>query len=329
MAQPVNSVGTSSTAATSLSNAPANVMPSASTSASTKAAAPSDTFAASGRGTTETLNQISNDVAALSQTTTTAPTGTDNSIMGMLLNIVTAVIGLIAKLIGGQTGTVPGGGQGGTTTTNPGTIPGGGQGGTVQPNVPIALGQGASGQGSNTPWISQIHPAGDWQMNYTNGAANCGPAAMAMAVRTLKPNSYASYSDALLVSTLQAGMHTTAAGTSINAFVAEAQKYNLTSEVHGPKADLNWINQQLAMNKIVIANGDYNSLPGNTGAAAGHYIDVVGVDQAGNYMIRDPLSSSLTRLTPQELVNFINNNPVNGGYCVAIGNPANNGALKA
>lgn len=247
-----------------------------------------------------------------------------NQIMRVLqqfMQVMTQMLGMLSKLLGGQQP------QAGSPTQGvapgepaPGTNPGiaAGEPAPSQVGGGTAVGGvGGATDGSKVPWISQMSPAGA-QFGYQNGPANCGPASMAMIARSMGYG--ANMTDAQLINQLGAIGGTTGEGSSINGIVAMAQAMGATAEINGPKADLNWIDQQLAAGKSIVANGDYYSEPGHFGnGPSGHYLDVVGKSADGNYIIRDPMDQGLTTMSPAELTTFINNNPVNGGFCVAIG----------
>lgn len=180
-------------------------------------------------------------------------------------------------------------------------------------NNTAAAGGGQGVTQGGIPYISQYNPGSP------NAAANCGPASVAMIARGFGKG--AGMDDAALMNHLADVGGTTKDGSSINGIVAMAQDMGLSAEAHGPHADLNWIDQQLGAGKKVCANGDYYAEPGHNGGGrqSGHYLDVVGKDANGNYQIQDPADGSLRTMTPEQLTRFINANPVNGGYCVAIG----------
>jgi hypothetical protein len=223
---------------------------------------------------------------------------------------------------GGTTGGTPttGGTTGGTPTTG-GTTGGAPATGGTTGGAPI--GTGDFGQGWQVPWISQLNPSGS-EFGYSNATANCGPASMAMIARA---NGWGTgLSDAQLINQLGAIGGTTAEGTSINGIAAMAQAMGKGADIQGlpelgTQGMLNWVDQSLAAGKNIVANGDFYSEPGRdpSQGPSGHYIDVVGKDENGNYKIRDPWSKEITTMTPDQLINFLKNNPVNHGYAVAVG----------
>jgi len=269
-------------------------------------------------------------------------------LLGQFLQVIGQLIGMLSQLFGrGQTqqpGNTTGGTTGGTTGTpttggNTGIVPpAGGNTGIVPPagentgvvpptggntGVVPPIGTGDAGQGWQVPWISQLNPSGS-EFGYSNATANCGPASMAMIARA---NGWgAGLTDAQLINQLGAIGGTTAEGTSINGIAAMAQAMGKGSDIQGlpelgTQGMLNWVDSSLAAGKNIVANGDFYSEPGRDSGQgpSGHYIDVVGKDENGNYKIRDPWSKEVTTMTPDQLVNFLKNNPVNHGYAVAVG----------
>jgi hypothetical protein len=272
-------------------------------------------------------------------------------LLGKFLQVIGQLLGMLSRMLGGQqsqpgqtTGGTPGGSTspGGTTggTSQTGSPGGPGQtgtptdtGGTSQTGSPngnpgtvggsAPIGTGDFGQGWQVPWISQLNPSGS-EFGYSNAAANCGPASMAMIARSKGWG--AGLTDAQLINQLGAIGGTTADGSSINGIVAMAQAMGQPAEIKGlpdssPQEMLNWVDSSLKAGKSIVANGDFYSEPGRdpSQGPSGHYIDVVGKDENGNYNIRDPWSKEITTMTPQQLVTFLQNNPVNHGYAVAVG----------
>jgi hypothetical protein len=255
-------------------------------------------------------------------------------LMGQFLQVIGQLLSMLQGMFGGQQPQAPGspttgtpggtpttGGTTGGTPTTGGTTGGAPATGGTTGGAPI--GTGDFGQGWQVPWISQLNPAGS-EFGYSNATANCGPASVAMIARA---NGWGTgLSDAQLINQLGAIGGTTADGTSINGIAAMAQAMGQKAEINGlpevgAQGMLNWIDSSLAAGKSIVANGDFYSEPGRDSGQgpSGHYIDVVGKDESGNYKIRDPWSKEITTMTPQQLVTFLQNNPVNHGYAVAIG----------
>jgi hypothetical protein len=140
---------------------------------------------------------------------------------------------------------------------------------------------------------------------------------MAMIARSMGYGS--NMTDAQLINNLGAVGGTSSAGTSINGIVAMANQIGANADVHGPQADLSWMDQSLAAGKKIVANGNYYDEPGHGSGDSGHYIDVVGKTSDGNYIVEDPADPNEHTFTPAQMAAFINGNTTNGGYCVAIG----------
>jgi hypothetical protein len=272
-------------------------------------------------------------------------------ILGKFLQIIGQLLSMLQGLLGGQQPQTPGtpttGGSTPSTPTTGGSTPSTPTTGGSTPSTPTTggstpttggttgtpatggttggapIGTGDFGQGWQVPWISQLNPAGS-EFGYSNATANCGPASMAMIARA---NGWGTgLSDAQLINQLGAIGGTTADGTSINGIAAMAQAMGQKAEINGlpevgAQGMLNWIDSSLAAGKSIVANGDFYSEPGRDSSQgpSGHYIDVVGKDESGNYKIRDPWSKEITTMSPQQLTTFLQNNPVNHGYAVAIG----------
>ncbi|HLL52096.1 MAG TPA: C39 family peptidase, partial [Myxococcaceae bacterium] len=191
-------------------------------------------------------------------------------------------------------------------------------GGTPSTPGTVGIGAPVGGRTNQTPFISQYNPAGAGA-GYTNGAANCAPASMAMIARSMGLGE--GLTDAQLINKLGGVGGTNADGTSINGVVAMANELGVNAEVHGPRADPTWIAQTLAAGKQIVANGDYYAAPGHyePGRSSGHYITVTGMNQDGTVNVQDPADPNLKTMTMQELATFMNANKINGGYAVAIG----------
>ena len=83
------------------------------------------------------------------------------------------------------------------------------------------------------------------------------------------------------------------------------------------------IRQQLAAGKLVAANGNRSVTVANGGNGAkwgygggGHWIAVVGMDSAGNFLVMDP-STDCRKLSPGELSRYFSTHEY-GGSAVAI-----------
>ena len=249
------------------------------------------------------------------------------SALKQMLQMFTKLLGMISQLMGGQAADGASGtpGASGNSVAPGEPAPGGsnampdltgGVDGSNGAAGTTAVGGQSTGAG-NVPWISQYNPSGA-QNGYSNGPANCGPTSMAMIARSLGKGD--GMTDAQLINHLGQVGGTTADGSSVNGIVAMAQDIGANAEIHGPHADMNWIDQQLASGGKIVANGDYYAEPGHAsgGRQSGHYLVVDGKNADGTYSIKDPADGSETRMTAAELARFINSNPVNGGYCVSV-----------
>jgi hypothetical protein len=167
------------------------------------------------------------------------------------------------------------------------------------------------------PYINQYQPAGAEQ-GYTNGAANCGPASMAMIARAVgyRPD----LTDAALINHLGAIGGTTAAGTAVANLAPMAEAMGLSTQTRGPGADVGWIQAQLEAGKMVVANGDYYEMAPHrdSNLTGGHYVLVTGMTPEGNFQVQDPADAAVSTVSPAEMERFIASNP-NGGYQVAVG----------
>jgi hypothetical protein len=207
--------------------------------------------------------------------------------------------------------------------------------GTYQPltNIPMpwdpkpapaapaqAVAPSSAAASGKAPYINQYHPDGEGQ-GYTNGSSNCGPTSAAMIARAFGYG--AGMSDAKLINHLGQIGGTTGAGTNVNGIAAMARAMGKEGTVKGPHADTGWIAEQLRAGKMVVANGDYYAMPPHDAAKigqGGHYVAVVGIDGAGNFIVHDPADRGIQNkaFTPDQLARFINANS-NGGWQISIG----------
>ena len=190
----------------------------------------------------------------------------------------------------------------------------------ANPNSPIA-GAGGPGPrpaqgGDGVPYINQLNPAGK-DAAYTNADQNCGPAVMAMIAKSRGLGG--NLDDADLIMALGKTGQTDATGTSGNGLIAMADELGLKTEA-APGANSQWVMNQLAQGKDVIANGDFWALPqhADAGQTSPHYILLTGVDQNGNIMVKDPIDPNVKTITPGQLDAYTNANP-EGGFNIAVG----------
>ncbi|MCY1015090.1 C39 family peptidase [Pyxidicoccus sp. MSG2] len=170
---------------------------------------------------------------------------------------------------------------------------------------------------SKVPQISQYNPAGK-DGNYWNGPANCGPTSMAQIARAVGYGK--DMTDAQLINHLGKIGGTSGNGTDVNGIAKMAKAMGKNAVTKGPGANVDWIADQLKQGKLVVANGDYHAMPPhqNEGRTSGHYVTVAGMDDKGNFIVRDPADANVKTVTPEQLKHFLNSNP-NGGYQMAIG----------
>ena len=205
---------------------------------------------------------------------------------------------------------VPGASQSTYQPTNPVQDP-------VALTGPSKVGDNAHVDAGKVPYINQYRPDGA-ERGYSNGSSNCGPTSMAMIARSFGYGE--GLSDAQLINKLGGIGGTTGAGTSVNGIVAMATAMGKNAQMKGPGANVDWIRSQLEAGKLVVANGDYYAMPPhqNESRTSGHYVTVAGIDDKGNFIIRDPADANVKTVTAEQLAHFLNSNP-NGGYQVSIG----------
>jgi hypothetical protein len=167
------------------------------------------------------------------------------------------------------------------------------------------------------PYINQYRPVGA-ERGYSNGPANCGPTSMAMVARAFGYGG--AMSDAQLINHLGRIGGTGSNGTAVNGIVAMARAIGKQATVKGPGPDVEWMKEQLRAGKLLVANGDYYAMPPhqNEARTSGHYVTVAGLDERGNFIVRDPADQNVRTITPSQMAHFIRSNP-NGGWCIAVG----------
>ncbi|MCC6338080.1 MAG: C39 family peptidase [Myxococcales bacterium] len=167
------------------------------------------------------------------------------------------------------------------------------------------------------PYINQYRPVGA-ERGYWNGAANCGPTSMAMVARAFGYGG--NMADAQLINHLGKFGGTGSNGTSVNGIVAMARAIGKQATVKGPGPNVEWMKEQLRAGKLLVANGDYHAMPPhqNEARTSGHYVTVAGLDERGNFIVRDPADQNVRTITPAQMAHFIRSNP-NGGWCISVG----------
>jgi hypothetical protein len=167
----------------------------------------------------------------------------------------------------------------------------------------------------DVPFMDQLNPAGK-TAGY-DGSEFCGPAVLAGIARGHGIG--AGMTDAALITEMAALAGTDpGTGTTGNGIIQGLTALGLHNEAI-PGADLDWIDDQLASNADVIAQGDYYDIPAHAdpNRTNGHFIAISAV--ANNwtvYKVMDPASSAVTYLTDQQLVKFITDAP-GGGFTIA------------
>jgi hypothetical protein len=195
---------------------------------------------------------------------------------------------------------------------------------SVGPGSPLSGASGAAplsdGQhavGHDVPYINQLSPAGA-DGSYTNGAMNCGPAAMAMLARDLGYG--AGMTDAQLINHLGGiGGTNSTEGTNVNGIVAMANAMGKNAQIH-QGTDVSWMADQLRQGKQVVALGDFHAMPPHQdeGRTSGHFVTVTGMDANGNFLVRDPADPNVRAVSPEQMAHFLGSHPA-GGHQVAIG----------
>ncbi len=181
-------------------------------------------------------------------------------------------------------------------------------------SAPVSNGQHAVGR--DVPYINQISPTGA-DGNYTNGAMNCGPTAMAMIARSMGFGE--GMTDAQLINYLGQMGGTTGAGTTTNGIAAMAQAMGKNAEIH-QGTDVSWMADQLRQGKQIVALGDYHAMPPHQDESrtSGHFVTVTGMDANGNFLVRDPADPNVRAVTPEQMAHFLGSHQA-GGHQIAIG----------
>lgn len=168
----------------------------------------------------------------------------------------------------------------------------------------------------NVPQISQYRPAGA-EYGYSNGPSNCGPTSMAQIARAFGYGE--GMTDAQLINHLGKIGGTTGDGTNVNGIIAMARAMGKNGEMK-QGGGVQWMIDQLKAGKLCVANGDYYAMPPhqNEAKTSGHYVTVAGIDDQGNFIVRDPADDSVRLVSQEQMEHFLTSNP-NGGFQFAIG----------
>jgi len=186
---------------------------------------------------------------------------------------------------------------------------------------------GRKGPAGVDPKISQFAPAGA-AAGY-DGTEACGPTVGAMVARNVgfTPDGNKKPTDADLVADLAKAAGTTAQGTTGNGMIAMYEHMGLdTKATKG--ADLDWMTAELQAGHHVTALGNYYEVPGRIDdtKTSGHYLDITGVDKAGNFLVNDPANTDLNSMTRDEMQKFITTAP-QGGFAISAWKPAGAAAV--
>lgn len=168
--------------------------------------------------------------------------------------------------------------------------------------------------------ISQLNPQGPQgkDFEYKNGIYNCGGAVAAMVARGL--GSLGHLSDAELITQLGAGL-TDENGTSLKGMgkMLERAGAKLGGDVLTGGYEDSMVKQHLEQgNKLIARVGITDK---NTGKTDGHYVLIDGMDDKGNYIVKDPLKEQSFTVTPEELREAIDKAPGAGGALIPVGAP--------
>jgi len=164
------------------------------------------------------------------------------------------------------------------------------------------------------PFVDQYDPAGKGPLY--DGSMNCGPALLAGIAKAQGMTT--GYTDAEVVVELAEVAGTDEDGTTGHGMIAALEWMGMQTDA-SPGADLYWIDDELTAGHVVIANGDYYSLPGREDPVkvAGHYIAVTGVyDDWSTYEVVDPAERNCTALADWQLATFIEN-ATEGGFTIS------------
>jgi hypothetical protein len=167
----------------------------------------------------------------------------------------------------------------------------------------------------DVPFIDQYHPAG--RDAHYDGTENCGPAILAGIAKARGLS--AGLSDGDLINRLaQLAGTDPRGGTTGNGMIAALHYLGMRTDAT-PGANLEWIDNELASGRDVIANGDFYSVPGreNPGLHAGHYIAITAATGGwSSYKVTDPADARVTSMTDSQIEKFIRSHP-QGGFTIS------------
>jgi hypothetical protein len=166
-------------------------------------------------------------------------------------------------------------------------------------------------------FISQLQGAANRNEDTTDRNGNCGPTSLAMilgdfGVLDVNPNN----ADQVIehVRSAMGANSDEYDFTNTSQLKAGAEKFGLRAQEYQGGAGVNNINDELGQGKQVIVN--VNSKAGGWGNAEVHFAVVTGIDQNGNYILKDPLNQQATRVSQAQMQAAMDDR---GDYMVAIG----------
>jgi hypothetical protein len=178
---------------------------------------------------------------------------------------------------------------------------------------------GRKGPAGNDPKISQFTPEGA-PAGY-DGTMACGPTVGAMMARAIGYPQGEKVSDGKLIADLSAVAGTNEKGTTGNGMIAMFEHMGMqTKATKG--SNLDWMTAELQAGHHVTALGDYYEVPGHDqpGMTSGHYLDIHGLAQNGDFLVNDPANTQLTSMTRDQMQNFITSAP-EGGFAISAWKP--------
>jgi hypothetical protein len=168
--------------------------------------------------------------------------------------------------------------------------------------------------------ISQLNPKGPEgkDFDYKNGIYNCGGAVAAMVARGL--GNLGHLSDAELVTQLGAGL-TDENGTTLKGMgkMLERAGAQLGGNVLTGGYEDSMVKQHLEQGDKLIARVGVTDK--DTGKTDGHYVLIDGMDDKGNYVVKDPLQEQAFTVTPEELRAAMDKAPGAGGALIPVDGP--------
>lgn len=186
----------------------------------------------------------------------------------------------------------------------------------------VSLSATASGPGGwrSINVISQLNPQGPEGKDFTykNGIYNCGGAVAAMIARGMGNLDH--LSDAELITQLGAGL-TNENGTSLRNMgkMLERAGAKLGGNVLAGGYEDSMVKKHLEQGDKLIARVGLTDK--QTGKTDGHYVLIDGMDDKGNYIVKDPLKEQAFTVTPDELRAAMDKAPGVGGALIPVDGP--------